>query len=297
MLRSQRGRRSGGVERDCVKLNAGRGADTFSGRLWREAEAKRSWVCLGLDLDLRRLPVGLSRSTEGGREFLLEVVDACAEVVVAFKPNVPFYLGLGPDGLQLLRDLRDVIDDRALLIADNKVGDVADTAERYASFLFDYLEADAITFNPWGGRDAVQPLIERPDRGAFAWLRSSNPGADDLQGLPTGHGEPVYARLARRLVAWNELGNLGVVVGATRPEDVATVRELTPGIPILAPGVGAQGGALEATVSAGFGPEPEGVLVNAGRSALWAGDGPDYAQAVQKKVEEMRAAIEEARPR
>jgi len=112
----------------------------------------------------------------------------------------------------------------------------------------------------------------------------------------SGHGDPVYARLARRLVEWNELGNLGVVVGATRPDDVATVRELTPGMPILAPGVGAQGGALESTVRAGFGPAPEGVLVNAGRSALWASDGPDYAQAVRMKVEEMRSAIEEARP-
>ncbi|MDE2897638.1 MAG: orotidine-5'-phosphate decarboxylase [Chloroflexota bacterium] len=279
-----------------MKLSPNWESDSFATRLWREAEGKKSWVCLGLDLDLGRLPDGLPRSQEGAREFLGAVVDACSDLVVAFKPNVPFYLALGPDGLQLLRDLREAIGDRAMLIADNKVGDVSDTTERYASFLFDYLEADAITFNPWGGRDSIQPLIARPDRGAFAWLRSSNPGADDLQGLPTGHGEPVYARLARRLVEWNELGNLGVVVGATRPDDVATVRELTPGMPILAPGVGAQGGALESTVRAGFGPAPEGVLVNAGRSALWASDGPDYAQAVRMKVEEMRSAIEEARP-
>lgn len=271
--------------------------ESFAGRLWREAEGKRTWVCLGLDLDLQRLPEGLPRSIQGAREFLIAVVDACADLVVAFKPNVPFYLALGPDGLQLLRDVRDAVGDRALLIVDNKVGDVSDTSERYAGFLFDYLGADAITFNPWGGRDAVQPLIGRPDRGAFAWLRSSNPGADDLQGMETGHGEAVYARLARRLVEWNELGNLGVVVGATRPDDVAKVRVLVPGMPILAPGVGAQGGALAATVAAGFGPAPEGVLVNAGRSALWAGSGPDYAQAVRAKVEEMRAAIEDARLR
>jgi len=279
-----------------VKPTPGGGKSTFSGRLWRDAEAKRSWVCLGLDLDLRRLPTGLPRSTEGGRKFLFEVVEACADVVLAFKPNVPFYLALGPDGLQLLRDVREAIGDRALLIVDNKVGDVSDTSERYASFLFDHLEADAITFNPWGGRDAVQPLVERPDRGAFAWLRSSNPGADDLQGMNTRCGEPVYLRLARRLAEWNELGNLGVVVGATRPDDVARVRQRTPGMPILAPGVGAQGGALEATVRAGFGPAPEGVLVNAGRSALWASQGPDFPQAVRAKVEEMRTAIESARP-
>ena len=269
--------------------------EAFAGRLWREAEAKQSWVCLGLDLDLQRLPQGLPRTIAGAREFLCTVVDACADVVVSFKPNVPFYLALGPEGFQLLRDVRDAVGDRALLIADNKVGDVADTSERYASFLFDYLEADAVTFNPWGGRDAIQPLIERPDRGAFAWLRSSNSGADEIQGIDTAQGESVYLRLARRLAEWNELENLGVVVGATRPDDVATVRALTRGMPILAPGVGAQGGALEATVQAGFGSRPEGVLVNAGRSVLWAGDGPDYAQAVRAKAEEMRSTIEAAR--
>ena len=281
--------------RDDVTSGINHPVNGFAARLWREAEAKQSWVCLGLDLDLERLPAGLPRSVDGARTFLNEVVEACADVVVAFKPNVPFYLALGPDGLRLLRDVRDAVGDRALLLADNKVGDVSDTSERYASFLFDYLDADAITFNPWGGRDAIQPLIERPDRGAFAWLRSSNPGADDLQGLVTGRGEPVYLRLARRLAEWNELGNLGVVVGATRPGDVGTVRELASGMPILAPGVGAQGGALEATVKAGFGPVPEGVLVNAGRSALWAGGGPDYAEAVRTKVEEMRSSIEAAR--
>lgn len=296
MLRSQKGAGSG-PEFGCVKPGTDGAAQGFAARLWREAECKRSWVCLGLDLDLQRLPEGLPRSVDGAREFLVEIVDACADVVLAFKPNVAFYLALGPDGLQLLRDVRDVIGERALLIADNKVGDVADSTERYASFLFDYLEADATTFNPWGGRDATQPLIERPERGAFAWLRSSNPGADELQGLQTVDGEPVYLRLARRLAEWNELENLGVVVGATRPDDVATVRDVTPGMPILAPGVGAQGGALEATVQAGYGPEPAGVVVNAGRSALWAGSGPDYARAVRSKVQAMRSAIEAARLR
>ena len=294
MLRSQNGRPNR-QERVCVKTKSDRVVDTFSGRLWREAEAKRSWVCLGLDLDLQRLPQGLQPTVAGAREFLCTVVEACADVVVTFKPNIPFYLALGPDGLQLLRDVRDAVGDRAMFIADNKVGDVADTSDRYASFLFDYLESDAITFNPWGGRDAIQPLIERPDRGAFAWLRSSNSGADDIQGLDTAQGESVYLRLARRLAEWNELENLGVVVGATRPADVARVRELAPAMPILAPGVGAQGGALEATVQAGFGSKPEGVLINAGRSALWAGNGPDYALAVRARVEEMRTAIEAAR--
>ena len=247
--------------------------EPFAQRLWREAEAKRSWVCLGLDLDLKRLPEDLprSRNLDGARTFLHAVVDACADVAVAFKPNLAFYQALGLEGLQLLFELRDSVRDRALFILDGKVGDVPETSKRHAEFLFDRLDSDAITFNPWIGRDAIEPLIDRPDRGAFACVRTSNRDADDVQGLITDQGEPVYLQLARRLVEWNELGNLGVVVGATRPADVSAVRKLTPGMPILAPGVGAQGGALEATVRAGFGPEPEGVLVNAGRSALWAG--------------------------
>ncbi len=280
-----------------VACGGSEATEPFAGRLWNEAEVKSSWVCLGLDVDLRRLPEGLSQSVGGARSFLCSVVDACADLVVAFKPNLAFYLALGPEGLQLLFDLRDAVGDRALFILDGKVGDVPETAKRYAEFLFDKLDSDAITFNPWLGRDAIEPLIERPERGAFACVRTSNRDANDVQGLTTNQGEVVYLRLARRMVAWNERGNLGAVVGATRPDDVAAVRALVPGMPILAPGVGAQGGALEATVQAGFGPAPGGVLINAGRSALWAGSGSDYAQAVRAKVEEMRGVIEKARPR
>lgn len=271
------------------------GLEAFSERLWREAEAKASWVCLGLDVDLERLPDPFPRSVGGARRFLLEIVDACADTVVAFKPNLAFYIALGVDGIRLLRDLRDAVGHRAIFILDAKVGDVSDTSKRYATTLFDVFDADAVTFNAWGGHDSIGPLIDRPERGAFAWVRSSNPDADDIQGLNDGGMDPIYLKLASIVANWNTLGNLGIVVGATRPSDMACVRERAPTMPILAPGVGAQGGMLEATVEAGFGSAPGGVVVNAGRTALWSGDGPDFARETCAVLEEMRVVIETVR--
>ena len=180
------------------------GCEPFADRLWLEAEAKGSWVCLGLDVDLRRLPEGLPQSVDGARAFLCTVIDACAEVAVAFKPNLAFYLALGPEGLTLLREIREAIGDRALFVLDGKLGDVPETSKRYAEFLFDWLNSDAITFNPWLGLDAIGPLIERPERGAFACVRTSNRDADHVQGLITEEGEKVYLSLAQRLVEWND---------------------------------------------------------------------------------------------
>ena len=269
--------------------------ETFAERLWREAEAKDSWVCLGLDVDLDRLPDPLPRSIDGARTFLLEVVDACADTAVAFKPNFAFYSALGVDGIRLLCDLRDAVGDRAMFILDGKVGDVSDTSKRYATTMFDLFDADAVTFNAWGGRDSIGPLIERPERGAFAWVRSSNPDADDIQGLSDGGGDPIYLKLTSIVADWNTLGNLGIVVGATRPSDVARVRQRASSMPILAPGVGLQGGMLESTVEAGFGSAPGGVLVNAGRSALWSGNGSAFASETCDVLEGMRALIEKVR--
>jgi len=270
--------------------------ETFAQRLWREAEAKHSWVCLGLDVDLERLPAPLPRSLAGAEVFLRNVIEACSDLVVAFKPNFAFYTALGADGLHLLNHVRDSVGDAAIVILDGKVGDVGDTAEQYAKTMFDMFKADAITFNAWGGHDAIQPLIKRSDRGAFAWVRSSNPGADDIQGISGHDGQSVFMDLATSVAAWNVSGNLGTVVGATRPNDMEVVRALTPGMPILAPGVGVQGGDLVATVQQGFGEAPGGVLINAGRSALWAGENVGYAESVRRVVEGLRSNIEEARP-
>lgn len=276
------------------RTGAASSASGFSWRLWHEAEAKQSWVCLGLDLDLDCLPTALPRTVEGARRFLAAVVDACVEDVAAFKPNLAHYAVLGAAGWELLSDVVQHISGRAIVIVDGKFGDVASTSERYARAMFDGLECDAVTVNPYVGSDGIEPLVARADRGAFVWARSSNPGADELQGLRLEGGEALYVEVARRVAGWDRLGNLGLVVGATCPRALAAVRRRAPRLPILAPGVGPQGGDLESTVTAGFGEAPAGVMVNLGRAALWASADSDYAAATLGVVRRMRDRINAA---
>ena len=268
--------------------------DTFSRRLWAEAARKRSWICLGLDVELARLPDEFPRTVDGARAFLMCVIDVCAEDVVAFKPNVPFYTALGPAGWNLLEDVVSHMSEMAISIVDWKAGDVSNTSQRYAETIFDGLQSDAVTINAYGGRDAILPLIDRADRGVFVWTRSSNPGADEFQGLSVDGGKPLFVEVARRVAAWDVHGNLGLVVGATHPDDVTLVRAAAPALPMLLPGVGAQGGDLEASVANGFGDPPAGVLVNLGRSALWASSGADFAEATRREVRRARERVEAA---
>ncbi len=265
---------------------------TFGRRLWAEAARKRSWICLGLDVELARLPDEFPRTVDGARDFLMRIIDACAEDVLAFKPNVPFYTTLGAAGWQVLEDVVSHVSDVAISIVDWKVGDVLNTSQRYAATMFDGLQSDAITINAYAGRDAIMPLIDRADRGVFVWTRSSNPGADEFQGLKVNGEEPLFVAVARRVAAWDVHGNLGLVVGATHPDDVTLVRAAAPALPMLLPGVGAQGGDLEASVANGFGDPPAGVLVNLGRSALWPSSGADFAEATRREVRRARERVE-----
>jgi len=266
----------------------------FSARLWAEAEAKQSWVCLGLDIVLTQLPTNLPRTIAGAREFLRTVVDASVEHVSAFKPNLAFYLALGVDGIRLLADTIDHIDRRAVVILDGKFGDIPDSVEQYARAAFDEFDADAVTVDVYGGWETVEPMLVDPTRGVFVWTRSSNPGADAVQGGSQDR-DPLFMRLAGEIQSRAELGNLGLVVGATRSDDVCRVRTAAPTVPLLAPGVGAQGGDLESVVRNGFGEAPAGVLINAGRSALWASADADYALATRDAVRELRDRINAAR--
>ena len=264
----------------------------FSQRLWTAAQARGSWVCLGLDVDLARLPESLPRTLDGARRFLHDVIDASVDEVVAYKPNLPFYLALGSGGLELLADTVRHVSGRAIVIVDGKFSDVATTTERYVYTMFEYIGCDAVVINPYGGRDAIAPFLTRPERGAFVWTRGSNPGADELQGQRMASGDPLFIEVARGAAGWNGLGNVGLVVGATRAGDIRDVRAAAPGLPILAPGVGAQGGDLEATVAAGFGQAPAGVLISVGRSALWASGAADYAKATRRGLSRTRERIE-----
>ena len=244
----------------------------FTDRLTAAMEAAGSLLCVGLD------PHPARTSPDRLLEFNTRVVEATADLACAFKPQSAFYEVHGMPGWQALADTIAMIRDaapHALVILDAKRGDIGHSSTAYAQAAFDVFGADALTVNPYLGGDAVAPFLERPDRGAFLLCRTSNPGGADLQSLPVANGEPLYLAVAERIREWSDAhhGNAGLVVGATCPAELARVRERCPELPILAPGIGAQGGDLEASVAAGVDASARGLLVSASRSVIYAGDG------------------------
>ena len=261
---------------------------TFADRLLAASEATESLVCVGLDVDPARMPV------PDVAEFNRAIVDATADLVCAYKPNIAFYEALGLPGLRALETtvshIRDVAPDSVIII-DAKRGDIGNTVEAYATAMFDVWGFDAVTVNPWGGMDTIEPWLARGNGGIIVWCRGSNPGAGDLQDLEVDGGEPVYMRLARSLADLATGGNLGLVVGATAPEQLATVRAVCPEAPILIPGVGAQGGDLEASVRNGVDAKGRLAIINSGRGIIYASGGPDFADAARKAAGELRESI------
>ncbi len=260
-------------------------------RLERAAAVNRSLVCVGLDPEPSRLPV------TDTLEFNRAIIDATRDLVCAYKPNLSFYEAMGLPGLQTLASTIDYIRQAApavLLIGDAKRGDVGPSAAAYARAMFQAWDFDAVTVNPWGGADAVLPFLEDETRGVFLWCRGSNPGAADLQDLTvqSPYGQiPVYEHLAQAARDWNQRGNLGLVVGATVPEQLAAIRKTCPDLPLLIPGVGAQGGDLAASVRNGTDHRGRRAIINASRSIIYASAGPDYAPAARRAAAHLRDAI------
>ena len=260
----------------------------FVDRLLAASEATHSLVCVGLDVNPAMMP------NPDVAEFNRAIVDATANLACAYKPNIAFYEALGLAGFRALEatisHIRDVAPDH-VIIMDAKRGDIGNTVEAYAAAMFDAWGVDAVTVNPWGGMDTVRPWLDRLDKGVFVWCRGSNPGAGDLQDLVVDGGELVYMRLARDLSALPAQGNLGLVVGATAPEQLADVREVCPDMPILIPGVGAQGGDLEASVRNGVDANGRLAIINSGRGIIYASSGADFVEAARRAAAELRDGI------
>ncbi|MEJ2608328.1 MAG: orotidine-5'-phosphate decarboxylase, partial [Anaerolineales bacterium] len=222
---------------------------TFFSRLAARIESVDSLLCVGLDPH----PAQLTESSAAAAlDFCKHIIDETHELACAFKPNSAFFEQYGAAGWKALREAIAFVPDGIPVILDAKRGDIASTAEAYARALFEALDADAVTASPFLGRDSLEPLLRDPAKGVFVLCKTSNPGADDLQTLPIDSFEPLYVRLARTAQAWNELGNLGLVVGATDVSALAAVRAAAPELWLLAPGVGAQGGHLESALLAGL---------------------------------------------
>lgn len=261
----------------------------FIEKLRAASRRNSSFLCIGLDPDPELMPHPHTPS------FLQEIVDATADLVCAYKPNLAFFEALGTDGMPtLLEGLRSV-PTHIPVIADAKRGDIGNTARFYARALFEAYGFDAVTVNAYGGWDTVEPFLEYADRGVFIWCRSSNPGAADLQDLTLADGRPLYEAVAERAREWNVRGNLGLVVGSTRPQAIERVRSLCPDMLLLLPGVGAQQGDLAASVQAALDANGEGLLVSASRRVLYASQGREYTKAVRRAAQELRDQINRER--
>lgn len=257
-----------------------------------------SLLCVGLDPDLERLPTQLRGQPDGIVQFCKAIIDATADLACAFKPQIAYFAALGAeDQLEAIcRYLRENYP-HIPLVLDAKRGDIGATAHQYAREAFDRYGADAVTVSPYMGSDSVEPYMAWPERGVIVLCRTSNAGGSDLQFLDVG-GRPLYQHVAR-LVAekWNGNGQCALVVGATFPEEIAQVRALVGDMPLLIPGIGAQGGDIEATVKAGRTANGTGMMINSSRAILYAkpeGD-EDFAAAAKRVARETRDAINAAR--
>ena len=264
----------------------------FVDKLRRACLKSRSLLCVGLDPDPDVMPVS------DVFEFNRGIVDATAGVAAAYKPNLAFYEALGTAGMKALDDtiahIRKVAED-AIIIGDAKRGDIGPSARAYAKAMFEVWGFDAVTANAWGGADSVAPFLEDETRGVFVWCRGSNPGSGDFQDLKVsdgGQNMPLYEQMALACSEWNTRGNIGLVVGATVPEQLASVRELCPEMPLLVPGVGAQGGDLEEAVRAGVDTNGRLALINSSRGVIYASRGSDFADAAGKAARTLRDSID-----
>jgi orotidine-5'-phosphate decarboxylase len=274
--------------------------DTCAELLARHFESGRH-LAVGLDPDPGRIPESvapLAAPAERVVEFNRRIVEATAGMAAAYKPNAAFYEALGPDGLRALSEtvaaVRDSAPDAAVIL-DAKRADVGSTNAGYVAAAFDRLGADAITVHPYLGGEALAPFLEHADKLVFVLARTSNPGAGELQDL-VADGLPLYRHVARAVARdWNAAGNCGLVVGATYPEEMRAIREdIPPTMPILVPGVGAQGGDVAAVVAANRDAGSDAFLIAASRSIVYASSGEDFAGAARSAAEALDVEIRAA---
>ena len=266
---------------------------SFFERLSARIDAVDSVVSVGLDPDPDRIPGHLADADLPRWAFNRRIIDATHEHAAAFKPNAAFYEDA--DGWRALRETVAYAHGKDVpVLLDAKRADIRNTARQYATLL-DETGADAITVNPYLGRDSLEPFLSRTGTGVFVLARTSNAGGSDIQNLELASGEPVYERVAALAADWNERGNVGLVVGATAPEELEAIRETVPDLPFLVPGVGAQGGDAEAAVEYGL---ADGAgLVNSSRGIIFAGEdrGEDFAAAAGQAAGRLRRRLNEYR--
>ena len=266
----------------------------FFDKLLSASRSSKSLLCVGLDPDLRSMPPNLSVF-----EFNREIIEATADLVCAYKPNLAFYEALGIDGLKALEKTLAHIPKGIPSIGDGKRGDIASSSEAYARAMFETFGFDAATVSPYLGHDSVAPFLAYANNGVFILCKTSNAGSADFQesfcseSASATSARPLFEIVALKASEWNTRGNIGLVVGATYPEQLKKVRELCPELPLLIPGIGAQGGDLTAIVRYGVNASGEKAIINSSRQILYASKGKDFAQAARREALKLRDQINE----
>ena len=265
--------------------------NSFNSRLARSIQSKKSHLCIGLDIS----PEGMQNNSATIEDLKLhtkKVINATQDLAVAFKPNLGFFERWGSIGFQWLEETLDLIDSNTLIIGDAKRGDIGNTAKQYAKSLFDHFGFDAVTLSPYMGYDSIQPFISDPLKGAFILCRTSNPSASDFQNIETKKNK-LFESVAKACYEWNTNDNIGLVVGATASEEILKVRKHAPGLPLLIPGIGKQGGDLKKSMIYG---NNNGIsIINISRSIIFP---PDLSEnsirnAAKEYVSNMREIIDD----
>lgn len=264
---------------------------TFLEKLNQAIDKNESLLCVGLDPDLEKMTSKFKSAKHPLFEFDKSIIDATADLVCCYKPNSAFYEAYGADGMEQLQLACKYIQQNYShipVLLDYKRGDIGNTNNYYAKFAFDYLGVDAITLQPYQGGEALQPFFEYKDKGMFILVKTSNPGSNEFQNLELD-GRPLYEYVTENAVKdWNSNGNIMMVAGATYPKELGRIREIIGSeMPILVPGVGAQGGGVEEMLKAGLGGD-RGLIINASRQILYSSNGEDFAETAKQEATKLR---------
>lgn len=287
---------------------------TFFEKLNVSIKKNNSLLCVGLDTDVKKIPHHLATQKNGILKFNREIIDATADLVCAYKPNIAFYESIGAQGLTILQKTISYIQTtypEIPVILDAKRADIGSTSEQYAKAVFGFLNADSVTLYPYLGLDSSEPFLKNKDKGIIFLCRTSNPSASEFQDLIViSSGErdlvsnkishsarndkpvPLYAKIAEKVVRWDkQYHNCLMVVGATWPKQMREIREIAPDMFFLVPGIGSQGGDLEGTLRAGLRPDKSGLIINAGRSIIYADSSKDFTQRARAETIKLRDEI------
>ena len=278
-------------------LHLAKNQGSFRDQIEAAWASQRSMLCLGLDPNPQRFPPSIGKGPKAILSFCKEIADSCADLVCAFKPQFAYFASQrAEDQLEELIAHLKTAHPHIPIILDAKRGDIGSTAEHYALEAFERYGADAVTVNPYMGKDSIEPYLQHSGKGVIILCRTSNPGGSDIQNLPINSNQAVFEHVARLAKEWDQAGQIALVVGATFPQEIARVRAIVGNMPLLIPGIGAQGGDIEATVAAGqiTNPPGTGMMINSSRAILYANAGEDFADAARKVAMLTRDAIRSA---